>query len=174
MMNQIVSNQSLLFMTCIQIGMIMGVLFDFIRIFRKIIKHPNFLVQLEDFIYWVICALIGFYMLYINNYADIRPFVFIGILLGAILYFVSLSILFMKIATVIINYIKNIIQELIKFIRIPIRAIIKMLKVPLKYVSKKLSTANYYKKRKFRGLKREWYHTKADIRTELKLRRAKK
>lgn len=79
-MNQIVNDQALLFITCIEIGVIIGMFFDIIRILRKLIKHPDFLVQIEDALYWVICALIGFYMLYVNNYGAIRPFVFIGIL----------------------------------------------------------------------------------------------
>ncbi|WP_070001073.1 spore cortex biosynthesis protein YabQ [Cellulosilyticum sp. I15G10I2] len=173
-MNQIVSNQSLLFITCAQIGIVMGIFFDLIRIFRKIIKHPDILVQLEDLIYWIICALIGFYMLYINNYAAIRPFVFIGILLGAILYFASFSIVFMKIATIVINYIKALIHKIIRLLLIPIKGAVRILKVPLKYASGKLSAANYYKKRRLRRLRRKWYHTKADIRTELRIKKDKK
>ena len=47
-MNQVVSSQAILFITSVEIGILMGVLFDLIRIFRKLLKHPNFLVQVED------------------------------------------------------------------------------------------------------------------------------
>ncbi len=173
-MNQIVSSQSLLFMTCAQIGIIMGIFFDLIRIFRKIIKHPDFLVQIEDFLYWVVCAFVGFYMLYISNYAAIRPFVFIGILLGAILYFASFSIIFMKIATIVIDYVKRIIAQLIHLMLIPIKKVVVLISIPLKYVHNQLSIVNYYKKRKLRKIKRKWYHKKAEIRTEIKIRKSKK
>ena len=173
-MNQIVSSQSLLFITCAQIGIMMGILFDLIRIFRKIIKHPDFLVQVEDLTYWILCGFIGFYMLYINNYAAIRPFVFIGILLGAILYFASFSLLFMKIATIVINYMKDLIQKIVKLILIPIKGLIKIIKVPIKYICNKLDIINTYKKHRIRKLKRKWYYKKADLRTEIRARKIKK
>ena len=44
-MNQIVSSQARLFITSIEIGIVMGIIFDMVRIDRKIIKHPNFFVQ---------------------------------------------------------------------------------------------------------------------------------
>lgn len=173
-MNQIVSNQSLLFITCIEIGVIMGVFFDLIRISRKIIKHANFLVQIEDLIYWIICALVGFYMLYINNYAAIRVFVFIGILLGAVLYFSSFSIIFMKIATIVIDYVRAFVRQLIRLLLIPIRWIVKIIRVPLKYIRIKLRKVHGYKKRELRKLRRKWYHTKAEIRTDIRVLKNKK
>lgn len=173
-MNQIVNDQALLFITCIEIGIIIGMFFDMIRILRKLIRHPDFLVQIEDILYWVICALIGFYMLYINNYAAIRPFVFIGILLGAILYFASFSIVFMKVATLVIKYIKIFIKYVIKILAIPIKGFINLLKIPLGYVGMKLEYVSDYKKVKLRRLKRQWYHKKADIRTEIHIKKRKK
>lgn len=165
-MNQIVSSQSLLFITSIEIGIAMGIVFDLVRILRKIVKHASFLVQIEDILYWIVCGLIGFYMLYINNYAAIRPFVFIGILLGAILYFASFSIVFMKIATLVINYIKNLLKYLWKLLLIPINSMIKYIKMPLKYLYKQYEKTNEHKRRKIRKMQRAWYQKKADIRTE--------
>ncbi len=170
MMNQIVSNQTLLFITCIEIGLIMGVFFDLVRIFSKIIKHPNFFVQIEDTLYWVGCALISFYLLYIRNYAAIRPFVFVGMILGGILYFATFSIVFMKMATAVIDYIKKIIAEVIKLLLIPIRIIIKGIKRPLGYMQYKVGVLHNYERREIRKLNRRWYHKKADLLTDYKVR----
>ena len=173
-MNQIVNSQSLLFITCIEIGIIMGAFFDLIRISRKIVKHPDFFVQLEDLIYWVICALIGFYLLYINNYAAIRPFVFIGILLGAILYFASFSLLFMKVATVIIHYVKTLVRQLIRFLAVPVKWIIRIIGIPIKHINEIFMAVHSYQKKRLRKLKRKWRYKKADLRTEFILRKKKK
>lgn len=173
-MNQIVNSQALLFITCIQIGFIMGILFDLIRIFRKLLKHSDLFVQLEDLVYWIICAFIGFYMLYINNYAAIRPFVFLGILLGGILYFTSLSLLFMKVATVLINRIRLFIHRCVNALLIPIHALIRLIKIPLGFAKNILLQINFYKKGKLRIIKRKWYHAKAEIRTDFRLKKAKK
>ncbi len=129
-----INEQVFLFLTCIQTGVVMGMLYDLIRIFRKIIKHPNWLVQMEDLLYWIACGCFAFIMLYWENYGQIRVFVFIGILIGAVLYFLTASILFMKIATWIIFWIKKIGIKMIAFIMIPIKCIIRIMRIPYQYL----------------------------------------
>lgn len=180
-MNQMVSSQSMLFLTSVQIGILMGVLFDLIRIFRKLLKHPNFLVQIEDMLYWVTCGFVGFYMLYICNYADIRPYIFIGIILGAVFYFLTFSVIFMKIATLVINYIKALIAQIIKCIIVPIvkfiksiiRAIVEGIKVPIKYISKKWHHHMYMNKLRYRQHKRVQYEQKSDKKVEKYLKKTR-
>jgi len=138
------------------------------------IKHPNFLVHIEDFAFWATCALISFYMLYINNYAAIRPFVFIGMLLGSILYFATFSLVFMKIATIIIHYIKKGVYRFIKFLMIPMIWIVRWIKIPLRSLRHKYNRLERYKKHQFRKVKRKYYHAKAEIRTDFKIRKQKK
>ena len=172
-MNQIVSSQARLFITSVEIGIIMGIVFDIVRIARKIIRHPNFFVQLEDMLYWVFCGFTGFYMLYICNYADIRPYIFIGIILGATLYFLSFSILFMKIMTKIINYVKAMLHKLYAFILIPIRGTIKIIKIPLNHIHIKHIQIKYQQKLKKRENLRKKYQVEADKKTERFLKNQK-
>lgn len=173
-MNEMVGTQTMLFLKCIEIGILMGMIYDLIRIFRKIIPHPNFLVQIEDSLYWIICALIGFGMLYMHNYGEIRFFVFIGIILGAVFYFATFSIIFMKIATYIIDLVKKFIHFLIHIISIPINWCIKMIMIPIRLVERKLIKLKQKQKMRTRKLKRKWYHKKAEIKTELRIRKKKK
>lgn len=172
-MNQMITEQLLLFMTSIQIGVCMGVLFDLIRIFRKLIKHPNFFVQIEDMLYWIACGFVGFYMLYICNYAEIRPYIFIGIVLGGIFYFATFSIIFMKIATIVIFYIKSLIGKLIQLILIPIRGAIRMVKIPLRYIMKQWVYFRVSCKIKYRKMKRKKYEQKSDRKVEKYLKKEK-
>ncbi len=102
----------------------MGIIYDLIRVGRKLIHHPNWLVQVEDLLYWIVCGCLAFIILYLENYGQIRVFVFIGIFMGSVLYLCTASILFMKAATVAINYLKKLIRKVINFVLIPIRCII--------------------------------------------------
>lgn len=172
-MNQMVTEQSLLFLTSVQIGVLMGVLFDLIRVFRKIIKHPNFFVQIEDMLYWIVCGFIGFYMLYICNYAYVRPYIFIGIILGGVLYFATFSIIFMKIATIVIFYIKALIRKLIKLFLIPVKGIIQLIRIPLKYVGKQYTYFKHISKLKCRQIKRKQYEQKSDKKVEKHLKKGR-
>ena len=172
-MNQMITEQSLLFLTAVQIGVLMGVLFDLVRIFRKLIKHPSFLVQIEDMLYWVVCGFMGFYMLYICNYADIRPYIFIGIVLGGIFYFSTFSIIFMKIATIVIFYIKAFLRKLIKLLLIPLKGILHMIRIPLRYISKQYLHIKYVYKLKYRQIKRKQYEQKSDKKVEKYLKKGR-
>jgi len=168
-----VTEQSLLFLTAIQIGVFMGVLFDVVRIFRKLIKHPSFLVQIEDMLYWVVCGFVGFYMLYICNYAEVRPYIFIGIVLGGIFYFATFSIIFMKIATIVIFYIKVFIKGLIKVLLIPLKGILRMSRIPLRYIIKQYTRFKYVYKLRYRKIKRKQYEQNSDKKTEKYLKKGR-
>lgn len=180
-MSPIITNQAVLFMRSLEIGILMGILFDLVRIFRKLIKHPNFLVQIEDMLYWIVCGFIGFYMLYVCNYADIRPFIFIGILLGAVFYFMTFSVIFMKIATIVIHYIKELIRKLVKAIKEyifnPIKFVLKKLVVllnrPILYIAKKWRHLLYMNKLRYRQYKRKQYEIRADRKVEAYLKKSK-
>lgn len=173
-MNEMVNTQTYLFLVCIQIGILMGIFYDLIRLWRNIIKHPHFIIQIEDLIYWLICAGFGFYTIYTHNYGDIRPFVFIGMILGGIFYFNTFSIIFMKVALWVINTIKKCIRKLISLLLIPIKWIFNLLHIPLNYIIGRYMVINNIRKHKMRKIKRKWYHTKADIKTELRLKKRKK
>ena len=172
-MNQVVSTQTLLFITCILIGVIMGMLYDLIRIFRKIIPHSNWSVQIEDAIYWVVCALTGFSILYMHNYGQIRFFVFIGIILGSVFYFCTFSIIFMKFATWLIDLIKHIIRTLVHILSIPIRWIISIIKIPIRILKKLTIRWNKYRRWQLKKVQRKIYFKKSDFKSGVKYKTTK-
>lgn len=180
-MSPIITNQAALFLRSVEIGIMMGILFDLIRIFRKLVKHPNFLVQIEDMLYWIVCGFIGFYMFYVCNYAEIRPFIFIGISLGAIFYFMTFSVIFMKIAAIIINYVKEFVRKLLqaikKYILTPIKFVLKklvvLLNMPILYIAKKWHHLLYMNKLRYRQYKRKQYEIRSDRKVEAYLKKSK-
>ena len=52
-----VSNQAYVFELCLG-GMIIAFLYDIFRVRRKAIRSGNLIVYFEDFIYWIIVALV--------------------------------------------------------------------------------------------------------------------
>ena len=172
-MNKIVNTQTLLFLKAIEIGILLAMFYDVVRIFRKLIKHSNWLVQIEDGLYWLFCIMIAFSVLYSYNFADLRIFVFIGMLLGSILYLCTLSILFMKIATWCIDLIEKVLRYIIGIVLIPVNWIIYLVKIPLRFMRKQCISANTYGKKKLRKMKRKIYYIKADISTAIKINKNK-
>lgn len=151
----------------------MGMLYDLIRIFRKIIPHSNWSVQIEDAIYWVVCALTGFSILYMHNYGQIRFFVFIGIILGSVLYFCTFSIIFMKFATWLIDLIKHIIRTLVHILSIPIRWIISIIKIPIRILKQLTIRWNKYRRWQFKKVQRKIYFKKSDFKSGVKYKTTK-
>jgi spore cortex biosynthesis protein YabQ len=67
-------------------GLFLGASYDLLRLLRGLIPHGDFLVNLEDLLYWLYAALVVFYMLYEKNDGQLRGYVFLGLVLGMALY----------------------------------------------------------------------------------------
>ena len=90
-MNLETINQAYLFLIFIVNGLIIGTIFDIFRILRKSFKTPNIVTYIEDVIFWVVSALIVMYSLFVFNNGEFRAYIFIGILLGAVIYMLFFS-----------------------------------------------------------------------------------
>ena len=85
------SNQVHIFITSVVIGIISGIIYDIIKIFRIAIKHNNFIIQLEDALFWIGITFFSFTVMRSRNIGDIRFFNIIGICSGMILYILTVS-----------------------------------------------------------------------------------
>lgn len=129
--------QVLIFFVSIFIGLSIGFFYDLIRVFRRIIKHKNIFVQIEDFLYWFFAAIYSFFIALYKNNGEIRFFFILGIFLGMTLYFCTISIIFIKISSIIINFIKKVFILTFKAIYIPLKTLVKVLTYPFNGIIKK-------------------------------------
>ena len=67
-------------------GISVTVLYDLLRIFRRVVKHGDALISLEDLIYWVVVAISVFYMMHEENNGTMRWFAILGALTGMFIY----------------------------------------------------------------------------------------
>ena len=109
-----ITNQAYLFFVFIINGILIGLIFDLFRISRKVIKTNNLMTYIEDFIFWILTGFIVLYSIFVFNNGELRLFMFIGIILGVIIYTLLMSKYFIKINMKIINTIKSIIKILFK------------------------------------------------------------
>lgn len=68
------------------LGIVLMVSYDLLRLFRLLIPHNPLFIGLEDFIYWVYCAVMTFLLLFYENSGVLRGYVIIGVFVGMILY----------------------------------------------------------------------------------------
>lgn len=105
------------FLTFLTLGAFLAFIYDIFRSARFIFKHPNWLVGLEDILYWIFCTIFVFYIILRINYGNIRWYIIIAIFSGSLIYFYSIS-----------KFIKNLIIKFIKILLYPFKVIFNFLK----------------------------------------------
>lgn len=73
------------------LGALLFLLYDLLRIFRRILPHGIVWIGVEDLLYWLIFTAAVFVMLYRENDGMLRGFVIGGIAAGMFFYYVLLS-----------------------------------------------------------------------------------
>lgn len=126
------SYQATLFLSTIAIGGILGFLYDIFRILRITFPHPNFLIQLEDAVYWVLVVLTMFLFMLHKNYGEIRFFSVCGAFLGMLLYFFTLSLLVMAISGAVVSAIKWLLRLFLEILWTPFSLLLKVFRRPAK------------------------------------------
>ena len=85
-MSQEITEELLLFFHSFLTGIIMAVFYDGLLIIRRVIRHGQFWISLEDFFFWLICAWGGFLLLVGENYGFLRWVAVGGAILLSLIY----------------------------------------------------------------------------------------
>ena len=101
-----IQNQTYVFLWSVVIGAFLALVFDFFRILRRKGKTPNYIVYIQDIIYWIIVTVIIIMSAFITNDGELRGYMFIGYILGAIIYIASISKIILKISNVALDFIE--------------------------------------------------------------------
>jgi len=128
---QNIYDQTFIFIFAVTIGFFIGALYDIFRILRKVFKHPDFLTQIEDFVFWIVVTGVMFYLMLNRNYGEIRGFTILGTMLGALLYFATISTIVLNMSVKIINFLLKILSTVTKIILFPLKVVMNILKIPL-------------------------------------------
>ena len=110
-------NQAYLFLVFSLTGVMIGILFDFFRILRRSIKTSNIITYAEDVLFWILTGLLVLYNIWYFNNGEIRIYMFLGIILGVLIYMSTLSNILVKIFS-------KILQTIIKALELPFKTII--------------------------------------------------
>lgn len=107
-----------LWLVSITAGICMAFVYDILRLFRRLVRHGRFAVDVEDLLYWVVCFFASFAILYYGNNGVIRFVAVLGAALGMLLYSVTIGKIFVRFSYFLINKtIGNAIRFLCKTIK---------------------------------------------------------
>lgn len=123
------------------LGMLLFLVYDILRIFRRIFPHGNIWIGAEDFCYWILCTAAVFVMLYQENDGMVRGFSIGGVVLGMLLYYLLLSRLVIKVHVAVFGAILGFIKKNLEILTRPFRKINRKFWSFLKKQLKKLYRA---------------------------------
>lgn len=133
--SEAIGREAIFFLYAIGEGVGLVLLYDVFRIFRRIIRHGNVWVGLEDSVYWVLCTIAVFLLLYQKNDGMMRAFAFMGIVLGMAIYYFLFSRFVVKLCVLVFG---GIYKGMRKFLRYILGPFIKFGKKILLFIKKQL------------------------------------
>ena len=117
-------------------GAALMMLYDIVRIFRNIVKHGTILMAVEDILYWLLCAVGIFAMLYQENDGLLRWFVLGGVAVGMLLENSLVSPFVIRIFVRVIRAWLKIIQKMLRFFGRPLKKLCLFFRKELKKIRK--------------------------------------
>jgi spore cortex biosynthesis protein YabQ len=131
-----VSSQAYIFFCSIIGGIAIALVYDIFRILRKAVKTGNFVTYLEDILFWVIVAVVMFATVYYSNEGELRSYIFLGAILGVVLYAMLLSKAVMNSSLFIIKVFTTIVKTIWIVLSFPFKMVLRLLSIPLRAVGK--------------------------------------
>lgn len=114
--SQSISQEAVFLGVSVLLGALLFLIYDILRIFRRIVPHGNIWIGVEDFIYWLLCTGAVFLMLYQENDGMIRGFAFGGLVVGMILYYALFSRIVIKVNVFLLRGVLRGIQRVLRVI----------------------------------------------------------
>lgn len=129
------------------LGAYITFVYDWLRIFRRVIPHSSFFVSVEDFWFWMYCAMQVFLLLYHESNGTLRWFGVLGAGVGMFLYKKCLSHYFVK-------YVSLVLGKALQVFRKVLVGIVGFLSRPIRRLWRKAATLiGGYIRRKRQALK---------------------
>jgi len=154
------TGQAWLFLSTVFVGAAIGLFYDAFRVIRKTARHSGLAVTLEDLIFWVAATGLTFYYMLHRNYGEIRFFALIGVAVGLLLYFTTVSRWVVIVFVAVVNYLKRVVVTVVRLILVPVRLVVAWLAGPVGRITgvtrKHMRRARRYGKNKLRTTARDW------------------
>ena len=85
-MSESIVKETVFLLHCISVGVLITFAYDLLLVCRNCFRHGRILVSIEDFLYWAVCAIFIFLVLYCENDGILRGYCIIGAAIGMMFY----------------------------------------------------------------------------------------
>lgn len=84
--SQGIIEQGTLFVWGVVSGAVLSFFYDLLRLWRRLISHGQIWMAIEDVVFFLVSAIVGFQLLYPLSLGQLRVFLVLSIIVGALLY----------------------------------------------------------------------------------------
>ena len=147
-MSQDIVQEVVFFLHSILMGLVITFAYDWILIFRELVAHGRFLMSIEDFIYWFMCGISVFYVLYRENNGVLRWFAVVGAALGMLFYKLTIKYRFINIMTKCIHKIMWFVFRIIQVVLRPLKCLFLAGRRCVRYAMRKLKKVKEFIKKR--------------------------
>ena len=130
------------FFVFVLVGFLIGLLFDFFRISRKVFKTSDIITSIEDVTFWIISGILVLFSIFKFNNGDLRLYILIAISVGLLFYILIFSKIVIGILVNTLLIIKKLSSYVIKIVLLPLKLTLKLIKkyflFPISIIIKKI------------------------------------
>lgn len=116
------------FFLCGLCGIACAVVYDLLRIIRRVFNAGSKTTFFMDIIFWILCTALTFGMVFYANYGRIRWYEGAGLVLGASAYFLSASRMVTDGGVWFLKLVISLLKNVLKVVLFPFVVILKSLK----------------------------------------------
>lgn len=146
-------SQEYMLIVSIMGGMFLGFIWDIYRLIRHFVKLGILGTAAGDITYWIISVYLSIRIIFDISYGNLRLFILVGFLLGAILYFYALSNYVLKVFIFCIDLMIVLLKRFLSFIAYPMRFLARKIKEMLYPYGIKFKKVVKKQKRKYKFFK---------------------
>ncbi len=147
-MSSAIAKEAGFWLYAVALGIQLLLLYDLLRIFRRLLSHGNMAIGLEDFCYWMAAGVMIFHMLYKFNYGIIRWFAVFGMLVGMVLYHLTVS-------KPVVNYGTKWLRAFFGLVGRPLGILWRKARIILTFAGKIRKKVTFFLKKKLKIRKKE-------------------
>ena len=142
-MSQGIVQEVTFFLHSILMGLIITFAYD-----RKLFRHGKFWMSVEDFIYWFVCGISVFYMLYRENNGVLRWFAVVGAAIGMLFYKLTIRNRFVSIMSTCIYKIMWFVFRVIQVVLKPLKCLFSAIRRCVRFLNKKFKKVKEFIKKR--------------------------
>jgi len=120
------NEQLLIFLASLGVGFLLGILYDFLRALRLSFTRGKWSVIIFDLIYFFSVAFLSYIFILAANKGEVRSYIIIGELIGAVFYYFSFGIAIIKLTDHFVALLKRFYSFVFKIISFPFRLVKKV------------------------------------------------